>query len=194
MAEIADQPGVESSGGFRIGVSRDELTVAADPSSMPRRLIAWVLAMMLVVALGTELILSGGSLTGLLVALFIAAVLGIPYLLTTDRNLRCTRAAIEVIRVRRGHVVQTVAYQRLDIGPIQYGAVSYSRSGAIYGLMFRAAGKRIKSLNGLKPVEAQRILRELERLGYEVQHDAGMATRVEREMARRNSPFRSLWN
>jgi hypothetical protein len=59
-------------------------------------------------------------------------------------------------------------------------------------LICEAAGKRIKMLYGLKSVEANKILNELQRLGFDVSRDPGMPMMVEMEEAHRRS-WLSRW-
>jgi len=121
-----------------------------------------------------------------MVVLFLA-IMGLPYWFGKAHNMRCTHQVLEVIDVRRGRTVQTSSYSRAEVNGIKFGAVAYSRYGAQCGLIFEVAGKRIKMLYGLKCVEAQKILHELQNLGFDVCLDVGMPMMVEMELSRRNS-------
>jgi hypothetical protein len=111
---------------------------------------------------------------------------------SSNNNLHCTRDKLDVIRVSCGRKNKIISYPEFEVKQIQFGVVTYSRYGGIGGLIFTSSGKRIKLLRGLKCVEAQKILDELQRLGYEIVRDAGMPMMVEMELSRRKSLLGSI--
>jgi hypothetical protein len=111
------------------------------------------------------------------------------YWLVGIHDLRCTRDGLAVIDVFHGRKTKTRFFPRAEVRRVRFGAVSYSKYGATCGLIFTAADKSIKTLSGLKCIEAQEILDELQRLGYNVVHDPTMPMMIEMERARRKSWF-----
>lgn len=163
-----------------IEISQDELTVTKDRSkenTFSTYLVGCVVA------------LCFALYWGLPFSLFLLTMVGIGYLLSRAHNLRCTRETLEVIDIIHYQGSETRSFSRTEVKGICFGAVSYSKYGAICGLVFEAAGKKIKMLYGLKSPEAQKILGELERLGFDVIWDPGMPMMVEMETSRRQSWF-----
>jgi len=124
--------------------------------------------------------------------LLLLAVGVLRYFFFGVRNLRCTRENLEVIDVFRGRAKRTRSYRRGDVGGIRFGSVSFSRYGPTGGLISEVAGKRINTLYGLRCIEAQKVLDELQRLGFNVCHDPGMPMMIEMEESRRKSWFGRL--
>jgi len=126
----------------------------------------------------------------LLILLLLAVVFGLSYLMPMfigKKALHCTRNSIEVVNLVRGVERSRRSYPKAEVGQIRYSAVSYSKYGAVNGIVFEAAQKKVKSLSGLECPEAQIILKEFDRLGFKVFHDVGMPMLVEMALERRNS-------
>lgn len=173
----------QDSGGFRIEVSPDKLSVIK--TQQTRR----GLSLFLTYAAGACWLLLR-SPDRLLLSVVLLLVLGIGiarYFCGADHNLQCTREYLELVDVVRGRVRQTRQFTRAEVERIHFGTVRQSQYGSTGGLIFNVAGKRIKTLYGLKCVEAQRIIDQLQRLGFDVWHDPGMPMMVEIELSRRRS-------
>jgi hypothetical protein len=189
MVETARQPEVLIGGGFRIEIAGDELNVTADKSRTATQFGPYLVAAFALCAFVLKVTVSHDFFSVALVGTFFVVVFGMQYFLARDRNLRSTRDTLQVVEMQRGNVSKTTSYGRSDVGQITFGGVSYSKYGATCGLIFRSGGNRVKMLYGLKCVEAQKILGELDRLGYDVEHDVGMPMMVEIELERRKSRF-----
>lgn len=102
--------------------------------------------------------------------------------------LICSREWLQITSVDFGHSWRRRNFAIRDVGGgCRFGEVGVSKYGAVYGLRFEANGKRFKCLRGLKSIEAQIILRELERLGVSISNDPSMPGMVEQEKPRRKS-------
>lgn len=102
--------------------------------------------------------------------------------------MRCTRETVEVTDILPGRVKRT-SYARTEVKEVRFGTVSIARYGSVNGLIFEVADKSIKTLYGLRSIEAQRILDELQRLGFRVYSDPGMPMMVDIEKSIRKSKF-----
>ncbi|MGA9069377.1 MAG: hypothetical protein WB424_03915 [Terracidiphilus sp.] len=187
---------IVNSGGFRIEIRPDELAVTADKKAFgsPKKSAIRLFIRYLIFGffgLYTLFFLvpkfidfnSTGKITFMA---FIIIVFCIGWL-SGSTNIRCTRENLEVIRVRLGRANQTTLYAKDRVKDICFGVVSPVISKyPVCGIIFTVAGKKIKTLDGLKVVEAQKILAELQRLGYSVVQDVGMPMAVEMELERRN--------
>jgi hypothetical protein len=187
MADAAIQPSAQTSGGFRIEVGNDELTVTTDNFEASKADLGLLLLGLIVLVASLRLIAARDWLPILLISVTFAIAIVFRFFFGRDRNLHCTRETLQVAEVRRGSVIRTTDYERAKVGEVQFGAVAYSKYGATMGLVFMADKRRVKTLYGLRCVEAQKILAELERLGYRVQHDVGMPMMVEMELERRKA-------
>jgi hypothetical protein len=182
MTGLATYPtDVETSGGFRIETSPEKLTVTRAMSSKARLWIYLTYAFIFF-----YLLFSVGRSSAFLLLLLLA-IGGLRYLFNGVHNLRCDRNNLEVIDIFPGRTKRTRSYNQSEVSGIRFGAVSFSRYGANGGLIFEVAGKKIKLLYGLKCIEAQKILDELQRLGFNVLHDPGMSMMIEMEQSRRKS-------
>ena len=176
------EPSVEVGGGFCLEIGADEITVTADGSSGIRAVIAalaFCLAAIFTIAFSSDWVVR-------VVVTVLAGLLVWRLLTRPDRNLHCTRTSLDVVEVIRGNVRRTRSFPRAEVLKIRFGAVGYSRSGAIMGLVFTASSRKMKILAGLKAPEAQKILIVLGRFGYNVADDPGMQKIVERELNRRS--------
>lgn len=96
-----------------------------------------------------------------------------------------------MIRVVCSKVRGTRSFPRECVKRIRFGQVAYSRYGGTTGLIFTVDGKQEKILYGLECIEAQKILDELQRLGYDIVRDVGMRMMVEMAESRRKRWYQS---
>jgi hypothetical protein len=183
-------------GGFSIEIHPDEVKVTSDDSiqgggrrSTLRMIVLYVIFLLLGVYFFAPLF--RGTVRDRLTALTVYVLIFGPALIwgwITGRNdLRCTRENLEVLNFARGKIRQTRVFPRTTVHRIRFGTVALSKYGSGNGLLFQAEGKTVKALTGLESPEAQTILREFERLGFNVEHDVGMPMMVEMALARRKS-------
>jgi hypothetical protein len=102
--------------------------------------------------------------------------------------LRCTRTRIEIVDIDFGRVWRRRFFSRSKIDEIVFGAPGF-RLGSRRGMSFVAAGDRVRVLPGLKAPEAQRVLKEMKRLGFDVVSDPHLLRMVELEQTRRKYVF-----
>jgi hypothetical protein len=219
MAEtITNSAEVIKAGGFRIEIRLEELTVCEDRTAFdqnakkrflmifllsivfwfipsisiffdpkfqydlsllwlkPGLLFAWPPSEQALLSLYANLVL-----VVILITFFIALRKG-------KMKLRCTPDVIEVIDLYRGRVRKTYSYARSEVKKLQYDArlSILSESGS---LVFNVRGERMRCFSRLKCLEAQRILDELRRMGYDIVRDPGMKMSMEMEQTRRKRPF-----
>lgn len=199
MAETTIQnDATVSAGGFRIKIQPDELTVAADgPSVLPNRksmkgilltalvgVFAASCSLFIFLPTGANPDSASWAVTTLLIAAFFVWVY-----LSGSKGLHCTRDSLEVDRISCGRVKSKQLYPKDAVKGICFTAVACSEYGSIYGLEFSAKGKKVKVLHGLQSPEAQTILRQLDRLGFDVVHDVAMPMMVQMALERRQSWF-----
>jgi hypothetical protein len=125
----------------------------------------------------------------LLAVAFLLVVAIVQFVFAKIHDVRCTRDSLEVIDISHGGTVRTRSFLKSEIKRVRFGTVSYSRYSAVTGLLFTAQSNDIKALYGLKCIEAQAILEEIQGLGYDVEHDVAMPMTVEMELSRRKSWF-----
>jgi hypothetical protein len=189
------QDKVIADGGFRIEVHPDKLTVVPDShANQPGKASALrtVLVMLgcMVAGLYVLLILVPQILNRGFGILVLVASIGLSALWRYWRgreSLNCTSESVTLVRIARGKVRGTRIFPRESVKCVRFGAVAFSRYGSINGLVFDAAGKKIKTLPHVESPEAQTILREFDRFGYDVIHDIGMPMLVEMALERRKS-------
>jgi hypothetical protein len=102
-------------------------------------------------------------------------------------DLKCTRTNLEVINTFRGQARSTQSFLKADVKQIKFGALSTFSTRPLMGLVFTAGNKQVKILEGLKCVEAQKILDQLQHLGYDIVRDVAMPMMVEMEEEHRKS-------
>jgi hypothetical protein len=178
------------SGGFRIETRPNDLFVTKDQSISSKRMQLIATVLVIVVFIGVVMTSASDAPTRLAMLSLIFGVILLRVLLARTRNLHCTRESLEIIQIRRGKVRATSAFPRSDVGLIKFSAVSYSRNGATMGLVFTTVGVKQKILAGLECPEADTILKHLDQLGYDVEHDVGMPMMVEMALERRNSKWK----
>jgi hypothetical protein len=185
-----------SAGGFRIEIHPDEITVTADKSAVQAKKksalkIAFSVAVFCFVALYILVfylpdILMGGY--GFWVALILIFGPSLVWnYLRGSKNLHCTRDNLGVVQVSRGSIRNKWLFPKSAVKGIRFTSVAYSKYGATFGLVFTVEGKKVKILYGLECPEAQTILKQLDRLGFEVVHEVGMPLMAEMALKRRNS-------
>jgi hypothetical protein len=122
---------------------------------------------------------------GVWLVIVLFAVCG--WLFSGHNDLHCTSERMDVIRMVRGQMKNKRTFLKESVMKIRFALVRYSQYSPTCGLVFYVAGKKIKTLEGLESPEAQTILRELDRLGFDVVHDVGMPMMVEMALEKRNS-------
>ena len=197
MSEIANNnQKTLADGGFRIEIRPDELTAASDksawltckPSAAWRFIRIFILGLIVVALFINALTLTGSTKNGLPLILFISVgsvAMLVNYLRGTN-NLYCTRENLEVISLRRGKVIGKWLFPRSVVQQIRWAAVSYSKYGATCAIVFNVEGKKVKTLRGIECPEAQTVLLELKRLGYDVMLDVGMPMMAEMALENRS--------
>jgi hypothetical protein len=197
MAEVAIQNEADvSAGGFHIEIRPDELTVTADKSAIqPRKrsplrnfltVLVCVFAALYLVLVFVPAMLKGGITKVAVLALVVVPSLLWAYL-RGSKNLHCTRDNLEVIHVVHGRVRNNWLFPKNVVRNIRFAPVAYSKYGSTCGLVFTVRGKKVKTLYGIECPEAQIVLKQLDRLGFDVVHDVGMPMMVEMALERRNS-------
>ncbi|MGA3371465.1 MAG: hypothetical protein ABSC48_06845 [Terracidiphilus sp.] len=182
-----------ASWGFRITVKPDELIVKRDVTAYdPRRRRKRALILSFGIALTCVLLVESFALmwrgtTGawdLAFTFFWAAcpliwALRVLYPMVID--LQCTGESIRLTHMRWGKAKLTRSFAKEDIRRIQYIAAEPLFSPASLG--FIAKGKKITCLTGLKCIEAQRILDELQRMGFDVVRNPAMPVMIQMEQS-----------
>jgi hypothetical protein len=186
------------SGGCRIEIAPDQVSATRSRSAWALG-EKWVLRYILTVAgcafmifISISNAISRSSHPLLVSAMITIALLAVAWVLALLRgkvNLRCTREYLELTRVRRGRVLRVRSFLRTEVERIQFVDGSFFHSGARGSLGFIASGKKYEVLNCLLSVEAQKIIDECARLGYDVVRDIGMPMMIEMERSRRKSWF-----
>jgi hypothetical protein len=101
-------------------------------------------------------------------------------------NLKCTRDAVQLTRMVFGKVRRNLSFSKNDVTRFQYVDGFNPLNGRSGYLSFFVGERLIKCLPGLKCVEAQLILNELERLGFDVVSSPAMSGMVQMEQSRRH--------
>jgi len=213
MSEAATQAStVVDCAGFKITISEDELRVENDNS--PASKTPHILHAILLLAGIVKLIGSVGSVIKYLDSLltlpdiwFSNSSLGSRISYSLDilypllliwafyawylwilrkgyNDLHCTRDNFESLNIFRGSVRTTSSYPKATVKNIQWSTTTFNTTPA---LLYTVSGKQMRVLDGLQVVEAQKILNQLDHLGYEVIHDVGMPMAVEIAEERRRS-------
>jgi hypothetical protein len=103
----------------------------------------------------------------------------------SDETFHCDRSTLTISRVRwldiHNKDWHTRSYRLVDIVKIGYRALGSARGASIYGLRFIAGGRTQRVLPGLKPREADRILKALKTLGADVPDDPKLSKRLEED-------------
>lgn len=88
-------------------------------------------------------------------------------------NLKCTRDTVQVTRMVCGNVRRILSFSKNEVTRFQYVDGFNPFSGRSSYLCFSVGERSIKCLPGLKCVEAQLVLNELERMGFDVESNPG---------------------
>lgn len=190
------------SDGFVLEIAPDSLKVCKQNAGMIRGLFSYlktrktVWALLIVVTVSLTIFKILIAILNLVDALYFspdwASSLPIVFFLillyirslSANKYFRCDRNMLEVVAEARGK--QTITpYSKVQVRRSRYGVVSFGKYSGDNGILFDAETKTVKILCGLRPPEAQMILRELNRLGYDVEWDVGMPMMVEMELERR---------
>jgi hypothetical protein len=93
----------------------------------------------------------------------------------SDETFRCDRATVTVSRVRwfdfNNKHWDTRSYALGEIGNLRYEAIAEAKWVSIYGLRFSAGGGTQRVLPGLKPRDADKILKALKVFGVDIPDD-----------------------
>lgn len=100
-------------------------------------------------------------------------------------NLKCNRDTIWTTRIVCGKVRRILSFPKKDATRFQYVNGFNPLNGRSGYLSFFVGERLIKCLPGLKCVEAQLILKELERMGFDVVSNSAMSGMVQIEQSRR---------
>ncbi|HEX8812225.1 MAG TPA: hypothetical protein VF742_09565 [Terracidiphilus sp.] len=182
-------------GGFRIEIKPDELTVTADNKAWgkgkptaPRYIsLAGTLVLACVILMDWSTGPANNELISLTVFILLVAIGLLIHYFQGTSNIHCTRENLEVIRARPRRPAESRLFPRPQIQQIRFGAVAYGKYSAVMGIVFNVNGKKIKTLRGIEIPEAQTVLNELKRLGYDTLIDVGMPMAVEMALERRKS-------
>ena len=179
-----------TSGGFRIEISPNGMAVTEATSRK-----AWVSRYLTYAAVAAcYAAFSSDRYSWLWVLLLLGLADVFRRMIVGVHNLRCTTENLEVIDVFLGRSEETRTFPRAEVRQVRFGAVSFSRYGNNGGLIFEAERERVKVLYGLKCIEAQKILEELKRFGFDILVDVGMPMMIEMEQSRRRSWLGRLFN
>lgn len=129
----------------------------------------------------------GSFLSAILILLFLLIIFQIVLSLGSREVVSFTNEKLEIDNIEFGYRWRHRSFQKLDVKQVEFAAVGFSKYGTITGLAFRDNGGRVKILRGLRSVEAQKILMEIRRLGFDIVSDPAMQMMVEIEQSRRKS-------
>lgn len=191
-------PFTSRTGGFRIESIPVMLEVTYDPKahedenrSCSRKITRWypfIIFGVVMAVLSFSAISNSQWILLLLPPVFLAYFI-VSQAIAIANNIRCTPETLQVIRITRGKEKESWSFPREEVGPISYTVFSSSRYGSTCGLQFAVQSQRVRVLSGLEIIEAQLLLNELSRLGYEVVRDIAMPMAVEIAKERRSSIF-----
>ncbi len=105
----------------------------------------------------------------------------------SDQTLQCDSKTLTYSRVRWFDFTNkdwiTCTYAVSELAEFQYRSLGSSKGTSIYGLTFLAEGKVRRALPGLKPHQADRVLKGLKSLGADVPDDLVLKKKLEDEAA-----------
>jgi hypothetical protein len=209
-----------TAGGFRIEIRPEELLVNADRTAFDRNAKKrnWMLFVLWVVfifvpnlSLFTTLEFphSLSSLRRMPTLLFtmppeqqalrwfcsllVLAILIVSLLLASwrgQKTLRCTPDHLEIIHAFHGRIRRRQSFAKSEVKSIQYDEGTSIISANSGRLRFIAGKRNYQCLLGLKSLEAQRILDELRKMGFDAIRDPALPMMLEMEQSRRKHPFR----
>jgi len=190
----ANNQKIITDGGFRIEIKLDSLTVTADKKAWNKGNLAasQIIALIGIIAVACIIFIdwltSPTSKNLILLAVFVlfAAIGLLSRYFQGTNNIHCTRGNLEVIQVRPRRAAVSLLFPRSQVQQIRLGALAYGKYQAVMGIVFNASGKKIKTLRSIELPEAQTVLNELKKLGYDTVIDVGMPMAVEMALERRN--------
>jgi hypothetical protein len=105
----------------------------------------------------------------------------------SDETFQCDRSTVSLSRVPwldfGNKDRETRSYPLAEIRNVRYQALASVRGTAIYGLRFNTGDETQRVLPGLKPHEADRILKALKALGADVPDDPKLIKKLAEENA-----------
>ena len=106
----------------------------------------------------------------------------------SDESFHCDRSTLTISRVRwldiHNKDWNTRSYVLADIAKIRYRALARAQGGSIYGLRFLAGGRTQRVLPGIKPRQADEILKALKAFGADVPDDPEFSKMLEEDIFR----------
>jgi len=103
----------------------------------------------------------------------------------SDETFRCDRSTVTISKVRwldfNNKHWNTRSFALAEIENMGYEAIARAKQASIYGLRFITAGKTLRILPGLKPQEADKILKALKTLGVDVPYDPELLKKLEED-------------
>jgi hypothetical protein len=117
---------------------------------------------------------------------FLPLTLALGVLYSGTVNLSCTQDKVQTTWMRLGKVKRVLSFPKNEVTRFQYVDGFNPFSGRSSYLCFSVGERLIKCLPGLKCVEAQLILNELERMGFDVVSNPAMSGMVQMEQSRRH--------
>jgi hypothetical protein len=128
-----------------------------------------------------------------MISLFVMTMSFLAAVFKPTVELRCTSEALEIKRMFRQQVRRKRSYARADVKRIQFSSdyAPWWLRATHASLTFLAEGNPVSCLTGLKSVEAQRILNQLRRMGFDVVQDVALPMAVEMEQSSRKFWFQS---
>jgi hypothetical protein len=103
----------------------------------------------------------------------------------SDDALHCDRTELTVLRAKwfdSQNKLVSQAYPLESISQMRFGSIASAKGSTIYGLRFRANGKKQKLLAGLEAPEADTILKVLKTLGVDVPDDPDLKRRIKERL------------
>jgi hypothetical protein len=117
---------------------------------------------------------------------FLPLIIALGVLYSGAVNLSCTQDEVQATWIRFGKVKRVLSFPKNEVTRFQYVDGFNPFSGRSSYLCFSVGERSVKCLPGLKCVEAQLILNELERMGFDVVNNPAMSGMVQMEQSRRH--------
>lgn len=100
----------------------------------------------------------------------------------SDEALHCDRSTLTFSKVHyldlHNSHWNTCSYQLADVHNVRYRAIISTKDATIYGLRFVANGRKMKTLPGLSPRDAEQLLQALKALGADVPDDPSLQRKI----------------
>jgi hypothetical protein len=114
----------------------------------------------------------------------------------SDETFHCDREAITISRIPwlnfSNRTWRTYTYPLTEVSAIRFAVIASTRGRAVWGLRFRAHGRRW-ALPGLEAPEAKTILTGLKALGADVPDDPELDKRIEQTLEGDTSWMDTSW-